>query len=94
MPIEVTAFACKFRCGRRVTTHRDDIWKHEKTCFLNPEVKACKSCRHNELVPYEHDTGDGGYFQCNLDKIPDGKKCVTNCEWWKASNNSSGTSKR
>jgi hypothetical protein len=48
MPLKVAAYRCEFGCGRRVTTDRADVLKHEQTCFRNPARRACKTCRFEE----------------------------------------------
>lgn len=84
MPIKIKAFACEFRCGR-IATKPQTLYFHEKTCFKNPERKACKTCKHNCCDPYESDTGDGGYFYCAIDKLPTGKKMAVECKYWLSS---------
>lgn len=64
MPRKVTAYACEFKCGRTVSTKRAAIVAHEKRCICNPTRRTCRTCRHDELVPFENDTGYGGYNEC------------------------------
>lgn len=54
MPRRVTARACIFKCGRRVLTSRQKMADHERTCFSNPERRACRTCRHED----RNDHGD------------------------------------
>lgn len=83
MPVVIKAFACQFRCGR-IGTKSKSIEKHERNCFHNPERRACQTCRNNEYVPYEDDTGAGGYFECKADILPVGSKMVFECIAWEA----------
>ncbi len=50
MPREVKAYACLFRCGRRVTVKKESMEEHEKHCFMNPEKRACKTCSHEAIL--------------------------------------------
>gem|GEM_PF-1643663 len=47
MPRKVTAFACEYSCGQRVNTKKTSIEAHEKTCFSNPDRRACRTCGYN-----------------------------------------------
>jgi len=40
---------------------------HETSCkcWTNPRNKTCKTCKYGEKIPYEPDTGDGAYYECN-----------------------------
>lgn len=51
MARKVTAYACDFRCGRRVITSRKAMLEHEQTCWRNPARRACMTCYHEE-PPY------------------------------------------
>jgi len=57
MPRLIKAWACEFRCGRRVTTKRKGVEDHERTCFMNPARRSCKTCKHegfdSDYFPYE-----------------------------------------
>lgn len=44
MPIQVLAYACKFKCKRRVQVSRAAVELHEATCFQNPARRACQTC--------------------------------------------------
>lgn len=57
MPRQVTAWACEFGCGRRVTTKRASVAKHEPTCFGNPARRACKTCRFESVDWTESEFG-------------------------------------
>jgi hypothetical protein len=85
MPVKIEAFACEFRCGR-IARKQESLFLHEKTCFKNPDRRACKTCKHNAREPYESDTGAGGCFVCEIDKLPPGKTTAINCEHWQNKN--------
>ena len=40
---------------------------HETSCkcWTNPQRKTCKTCKYGEKIPYESDTGDGGFWECS-----------------------------
>ena len=82
MPREVKAYACKFRCGERVNTHIDSIYRHERVCFKNPKLRACPACRHNKRFFNEF----GPHcFVCEIDKKPDENKTfITKCKFFES----------
>jgi len=45
--------------------------EHNCKCWTNPKNKTCKTCKYGEQIPYEDDTGDGGYWACNHDEKQD-----------------------
>ena len=45
MPIKRIAFACSWGCARNVITSKKRMATHEKTCFSNPDRRACKTCK-------------------------------------------------
>jgi hypothetical protein len=46
MPRKVTAWACKFRCGRKTDTVKKRMVEHEARCRMNPDQRACPTCMH------------------------------------------------
>lgn len=73
---------CEFRCGYRINTSRKAIELHEARCFCNPARRACKTCVHSYYEDYEHDTGAGGNFGCDVDALPCGKTATVDCDGW------------
>ena len=60
MPIQVTAYSCQYRCGRKVATKRKAMEEHEARCYHNPLRRACQSCAnftHEMLTVYNPDHG-------------------------------------
>ena len=53
MPVKVTAFACEWKCGRKVTTKRRDMVDHEVRCRLNPAARCCPTCSHELAERWE-----------------------------------------
>jgi len=49
-PSEHKAYGCSFGCGRKRTTNRGNMVRHMGTCWSNPDLKGCMTCRHEELV--------------------------------------------
>ena len=87
MPKKITAYACKFSCGHRVTTKKKSIENHEKICFGNPERRACKTCKYHEFDM------DGNYCikeEKNIDFTPpemfEKKGLCFNCPGWEVDN--------
>lgn len=78
MPRKITAYACRFKCGRRVTTHKNDMEYHEEVfCYKNPKLRACFTCAHD--TPDE----DGGGYSCELEIMEPGHY-RRNCMKWKS----------
>ena len=79
MPRKLTAYGCKYRCGAKVQTSRKRMERHEKTCKLNPERRACPTCAF-EVKEYDDDL----IFQyyCTEDHLPEGKRMVVDCDFW------------
>ena len=86
MPREVKAYSCSFGCGRRVQTSKSVVEKHEKTCAMNPERRACKLCKHkSHRVIGKHDvikSADVYEPTCMISKMPYGSKMHFDCEHW------------
>lgn len=73
----VMAYACRFRCGERVTTCAGTILKHEQRCYKNPKNKACPACQCNQK---EHGDYGGVYYVCDKGvKSDDNDKFIVNC---------------
>lgn len=93
MPRKVTAWACSRGCGRRVTTHYDDMLRHEREfCFLNPERRACQTCGNQRREEMDG-PGEETYWsawRCGVrphegpdDGTPDGKRVPRyDCPTW------------
>ena len=47
IPYETTLYGCRWKCGTRRTEKVKLIEAHERTCFANPERRACKTCKHD-----------------------------------------------
>ena len=54
---------------------KDAALNHETVCkcWKNPKNKTCKTCTYGKYLNYEHDTGDGGYYECHNYKYGDGE---------------------
>lgn len=76
MPREVKAYLCVHKCGRKASTNRKSVEKHEETCKCNIERQACKTCKHDYYDDY------GG---CQVEHRPDGAKMLYNCKKWEIS---------
>jgi len=50
---EVKAYKCSY-C-KKLAKSKSTIWRHEKKCYNNPEVKTCNHCDNQITV-------DGEYF--------------------------------
>ena len=83
MPVAIKAYACEFRCGRKVTTNKKAVLRHEEICFSNPAVKACWICKHFGK-DYDDNGIDGvtyGFRYCELEKLIDGQFAKKDCEF-------------
>lgn len=47
MPIDIKAYACKYRC-RKIGVQWGRIKAHEEICFHNPARRACKTCEMDD----------------------------------------------
>lgn len=77
MPRKITAYACGFKCGRSCTTKEASIVAHEKNCFKNPKVKACRTCKH-----WDRDDDDSGetWTFCNVSELLNDVYAIRDCE--------------
>lgn len=84
MPKEVKAYSCSFGCGRRVQMSKSAVAKHEKTCAMNPERRACKACIHKSsaFLPGDDRCHVGSEPTCNIKKLPYGSLMHFNCEFF------------
>lgn len=77
MPIEVKAYKCSHGCTRRILQDRSAMVRHEKTCFLNPETKSCRTCANDHHHFYTKE--DGHSVVCKLiGETPP----LSNCPQW------------
>jgi len=63
MPRRVTKYLCDYRCGHKAMNKKGDMEAHEKTCWKNPELKTCRSCKH-----YSFHYGDPEMDDCRMDE--------------------------
>lgn len=50
MAVEIKKYLCQFKCGHKAMGKLKDMERHEKTCWYNPQLKTCKSCRFEYYV--------------------------------------------
>ena len=81
MPRKITAWACQYKCGHRINTHRQAIEYHEAKCIFNPARKSCATCVHGEWVE-DWDDAERRITYRDCDLIPYGKICVVGCTSW------------
>ena len=60
MPIETRAFKCSFCGAKYYRISKATVTKHERTCWHNPERRACKTCEH-----YDNEQEEGYYAGTN-----------------------------
>jgi hypothetical protein len=86
MPRKVTAWACKFRCGKKTDTVKSRMVEHEARCRMNPDRRTCMTCSCFEYVD-----GDGDPYWCALGKRPTEynenmrgyiSKMAWDCKYW------------
>lgn len=71
MPIPVTKYRCKFKCGKKSCGDIKAMSAHEIQCWSNPENKTCKTCS-NEI--YEQDSDDFNHWinrGCKIQSLND-----------------------
>ncbi len=76
MAVKCVAYSCEFRCGRRVTTSRKLMEKHEKTCPHNPALRTCATCES------DYTDSETGEFRCAQDVDKNGKEMIKDCMSW------------
>ena len=77
MPLKHIKYGCSYKCGRKHNSNKSIIMEHEKTCWLNPSLRACNTCKQNKLVANIAD--QERYWDC---KIVDGmnlQEAIYNC---------------
>ena len=79
-PVEIKKifWAWRFKCGEKHKLHRQSMLAHEGHCFLNPDMRACRTCKHNDFT-WEDYMEDGEYkdWHCTKDhKIFPTKNCI------------------
>lgn len=84
MPVKIRSYACDYRCGY-VRTKRSMVVEHEKRCFSNPLVRACRTCalcerEEQEFVEYYCDHYE---WPIGAETDDDHMKFKFNCEHWK-----------
>ena len=61
--IEITAYKCE-HCEKKILKSKSGMYKHEASCFANPQMRACRSCEHfmrySETVYNRHHGGNPG----------------------------------
>lgn len=94
MPRKITAYACDYKCGRKVCMSKKSMIEHEKICFCNPIRKACQTCKffkkESETIYNPYHGGNPGstdyesYFNyCDADEDIDLEKGLRfNCSKW------------
>lgn len=83
MPVEVKAWTCKWKCGRKSTTHYWDIERHEKWCYRNPANRACVICAHFQKRTEDDGAGCGKGIDL-YDAATDRTTLRHDCEQWDA----------
>ena len=84
MPTNVSLWACSYGCGRRPIKDRKVIEKHEQTCALNPDRRACKICKHKLEFTLPADIPGRVMVEplCALGVMPCGALMHFNCDSW------------
>ena len=87
MPIKYTTYGCKFKCGFRHTPDYYKMYSHEKKCWYNPDVKSCRTCKHELLNTSIEAVGTNNYGRkCMINKESgetfENIRPKINCEYW------------
>lgn len=75
MPRKVIAYACIYKCGRKITSKKRQMATHETWCWCNPEKHTCKTCRHDSVDPDES-------IYCDIDANDTGQLIRRDCPKW------------
>ena len=67
MPIPITKYRCKFKCGKWAMHTRKAAINHEGNCYKNPKNKTCQTC-NNEVYYKDSDDYTTWFFRgCKID---------------------------
>ena len=80
MPVATIKYLCQFKCGHRAMSKEKHMVMHEETCWSNPKLRTCKSCKHEDYkkIVERHDEIAGcpnetwmerGCLKINYDKF-------------------------
>ena len=69
MPKPVIRYQCE-HCKIKTYSSKSNCVRHEKQCFANPKMKACRTCKFfladMETVYNPHHNGDPGSTDCEI----------------------------
>ena len=80
MPRKVTAYACSYGCGRRVTTKKASMLEHEQSyCFKNPKHQTCMTCKFDtkDYTGYRYE-----FYACAKELRPKDIMVIRFCVGW------------
>jgi hypothetical protein len=69
--IEIKAYKCEF-CNKKIYQAKSSAVRHEKQCYANPIMKACRSCDHLIKISntvYVPPHGDQNYGDSDYEEI-------------------------
>ena len=69
--LEIKAYKCEY-CNKKIYQNKSSCIRHEKKCFANPKMKACRSCEYLVKIletVYVQPHGDQNYGDADYDKI-------------------------
>lgn len=65
MPVKVTKYTCKHKCGHSAISSEKLMIEHEeKHCFKNPAMKTCETCIHRIYEKGGYDF-ESDYITCH-----------------------------
>jgi len=50
MPIKIAKYLCQYKCGHKAMSKEKDMVMHEETCWFNPKLRTCKSCKFEYYI--------------------------------------------
>ena len=75
MAHQIHKWECDFKCGR-LGKRKEEIERHEQTCFSNPRKQSCKTCSKNAR--------HGDTFRCMDGLLEPGVRCKADCTSWES----------
>jgi len=73
-------YRCPF-CRRFARSARKSVVEHIASCWRNPAVRACITCRHFDVQPAEIEVGARGTEWCGAQDV-ELERIVVHCPLW------------
>jgi len=90
MSHEIKAFECDTPGCTKYFRRKANATRHENSCWKNPALRACKTCKNLLTIPHEPEISAYGQLECAKGLTSDGPedpfKFLSNCDGWEPKN--------